>query len=336
MTSDPTNLCDNEAVWVPQIASFWRRTGAAAVDALLLGAIGACLGLLWFDSLAALGRMGRFVGGAIALAYFGTLNSRIGEGQTLGKRLLKIRVTDAHGAVISLSRSACRATIFLLPFALNGTTVPTGEYEQLAGIALSILIVGVGVATAYLYCCNGRTRQSVHDLVVGTFVRDAESASEIHKQMWKPHLAIASGLGVVVLGVVGMPYTSDQPEFSQQLVGARRLLQSAVPDAHVSMWRGRTKMMTGVARQNSGRLMQVNVEMRVKPENFERLADDIAMAMFRSPDGVGDVEQVLIVVSYGYDIMIAHARTTKAFAHSSEEWLKRLKMVESRSAVSPV
>lgn len=154
MTSNPTNPCDNKEVQAPQIATFWQRIGAAVVDAFLLGAIGACLGFLWFDQLAALGRMGRFIGGAIALVYFGTLNSKIGQGQTLGKRLVKIRVTDAKGALVSLPRSAFRATILLLPAILNGIPLPAGEYEQLVGIALSIWILGVSVATVYLWCIS--------------------------------------------------------------------------------------------------------------------------------------------------------------------------------------
>ena len=238
MTSNPENPCDDEDKLAPRIATFWRRIGAAVVDASLLGAIGACLGFLWFDQLAALGRTGRFIGGAIALVYFGTLNSRIGQGQTLGKRLLKIRVTDAKAALVSLPRSAFRATILLLPVALNGMPVPAGEHEQLWGIVLSILIFGVSVAGVYLYSCNRRTRQSIHDLAGGTFVRNAESTSEIHEEIWKPHFAIAGGLCLAVLGVVLMPYTSEQPEFMQQLVEVRRVVQSAVPDADVSVQGG--------------------------------------------------------------------------------------------------
>ena len=73
----------------------------------------------------------------------------------------------------------------------------------------------------------------------------------------------------------------------------------------------------------------------VKPEDFEMVADQIAMAMFKSLSGVRDVGQVSIVISYGYDIMISHVRTTKTFAHSHREWLKRLKRVEPISAGSP-
>ena len=71
-------------------------------------------------------------------------------------------------------------------------------------------------------------------------------------------------------------------------------------------------------------------------ENFEIVADQIAMAMFKSLSGVRDVGQVSIVISYGYDIMISHVRTTKAFVHSPGEWLKRLRIDEPTSAAPQV
>lgn len=329
-------MSDGQETHTPQIATFWRRTGANVVDVCLLGVIGACLGLLWFDQLAALGRMGRVVGLTIALMYFGILNSRIGQGQTLGKRLLKIRVTDDTGAPIGLHRSVFRATILLVPFALNGTALPPGPYEQFIGIALSILIFGLGAANAYLYCCNRRTGQALHDLAVGTFVRTAENDSDIHAEMWKPHLAIAAVLSAIVLGVVLLPYRSVSPDLLPPLAEARRLAQLVVPDAHISVWRQYSKAVSTGRGQTSASWFQVDVEVPVEPEDFEALADRIALAMFEASSGVDDVGQVVIVVSYGYDIMISHVRTTKVFAHTPQDWIKRLKLNESNGAVPPV
>ena len=214
--------------------------------------------------------------------------------------------------------------------------MPVGEHEQLWGIVLSILIFGVSVAGVYLYSCNRRTRQSIHDLAGGTFVRNAESTSEIHEEIWKPHFAIAGGLCLAVLGVVLMPYTSEQPEFMKQLVEVRRVVQSAVPDADVSVQGGTTKASASTIGQTATSRIVIGVSMWVKPENFEIVADQIAMAMFKSLSGVRDVGQVSIVISYGYDIMISHVRTTKAFVHSPGEWLKRLRIDEPTSAAPQV
>ena len=65
-----------------------------------------------FDRLAALGSLGRLIGGAIALAYFALMNSELGGGQTFGKRLVKIRVVQANGTPVAClarfsERSCC-------------------------------------------------------------------------------------------------------------------------------------------------------------------------------------------------------------------------------------
>jgi uncharacterized RDD family membrane protein YckC len=52
-----------------------------------------------------MGAYARLIGFAIALAYFGICKSRIGGGQTLGKRWLDVRVVDAHDQLLSLPRS---------------------------------------------------------------------------------------------------------------------------------------------------------------------------------------------------------------------------------------
>jgi uncharacterized RDD family membrane protein YckC len=79
------------------ISGFWRRLLAFIFDGVLLGLVGVILGLLLFDSLARLGGWGRLIGFCHALVYFGVLNSAIGGGQTIGKRIMKIQVVDRTG-----------------------------------------------------------------------------------------------------------------------------------------------------------------------------------------------------------------------------------------------
>ena len=133
------------------IAGFWRRIGAVTIDALLLGLFGAVLGLLWFDQLAALGQNGRFLGGAIAFAYLAIFNSRIGSGQTLGKRLLKIRVTDLQGSAVSFERAALRSLILLVPGILNGMSFSEASGGFIVQAVQVLCVFGLGGALAYLY-----------------------------------------------------------------------------------------------------------------------------------------------------------------------------------------
>jgi len=90
------------------IAGLWRRLAALVIDGLTLGVPALLLGLTLFHWASSLGRAGRLIGFVVALLYFGVLNSRFGGGQTLGKRLLGIRVADRAGAPLSPMRSFLR------------------------------------------------------------------------------------------------------------------------------------------------------------------------------------------------------------------------------------
>ena len=87
------------------VAGFWRRPIAFLIDYLIVGLIGMLLGMLFYDWLVSLGPLARFIGLAIALAYFGVLNSEIGHGQTVAKRLLRIKVVGVDNECSGLGAS---------------------------------------------------------------------------------------------------------------------------------------------------------------------------------------------------------------------------------------
>ena len=82
---------------------------ALAVDSILLCVVGYALALVFGDQFAQMGNhmdtWGHLVGFAVVLIYFGVLNSHIGKGKTLGKRLMRIRVVGENGRYLTLSRS---------------------------------------------------------------------------------------------------------------------------------------------------------------------------------------------------------------------------------------
>lgn len=105
-----------------------------------------------------------------AWLYF-MLSDHSAAGATVGKRLLRLRVTtETHGPV-SLARALLRTAVKLLPwelahifgFALAGVV---GPGVQNAGLIAANLLVVVYLVVLLLY----RGRRSVHDLVVKTQV----------------------------------------------------------------------------------------------------------------------------------------------------------------------
>jgi uncharacterized RDD family membrane protein YckC len=87
------------------VCALWRRSLAFAVDGLLLALLGSAIGVILFNKLSDLGPWGRLVGFLIDLPYFALLESNLGDGHTIGRRLLSLRVVKAQGTNLSLSLS---------------------------------------------------------------------------------------------------------------------------------------------------------------------------------------------------------------------------------------
>ncbi len=105
----------------------------------------------------------------LGIAYFTILNSNVGGGQTLGKRALKIQVVNTEGELLEPKSALLRYLVFQFPSFLV-------VYAQNTAFGQTILIPLFFVAfwyifvIIYLFIFNIETRQTVHDLVVGTFV----------------------------------------------------------------------------------------------------------------------------------------------------------------------
>jgi len=153
------------------ISGFWRRLFAFVLDNLVLGVVGVGICFAFSKYIMQMGYWGRLIGFGIVLCYFGSLNSCIGRGQSLGKRLLGIRVVGQDGKCIPLARSLIRSSVLFIPYMLNGVMLPASiTMQPLAALLLALAVFALGIGIIYLYIFNWKTRQSVHDLVAGSFV----------------------------------------------------------------------------------------------------------------------------------------------------------------------
>jgi uncharacterized RDD family membrane protein YckC len=114
------------------------------------------------------------IGFLIGLLYFGTLNSYLGKGQTVGKKLFKLKVVDTNNQCLSLPKSMLRSIILLTPFFANFLFFVPGvnnlpNINSLV-IFVSSIFAALGTSIFYLYIFNRTTRQSLHDLAVSSFV----------------------------------------------------------------------------------------------------------------------------------------------------------------------
>ncbi|MCJ7932893.1 MAG: RDD family protein [Chryseobacterium sp.] len=183
------------------LSRFWTRIWALLIDSIILGIFGFILTALFKNFFISLGSEGKLIGWFIALAYFSLLNSTLNKGQTIGKKMMNIQVVDCTGQFISLKTSFIRALIFTAPFFLNGYKIPGLTPFSVLTIIQSILIMTLGIGIIVFYIANKETRQSVHDLVAGTYVVQnyRNSMAKLMLPINKRSFYITGGLIVIII-----------------------------------------------------------------------------------------------------------------------------------------
>lgn len=299
------------------IAGFWYRVGAFLLDGLALGLFGFLLGLVFFEQFARLGSWGRLLGFGISLAYFGILNSRIGRGQSLGKRALNIEVVDRDGAHIGFGRSCLRYTVLGTPFFLNGVVSDPGTL----GYTLGLVIFLGGTAILYLIVFNRRTRQSLHDLLCDTYVvKTGGGGAVLAPPVWRGHYVAVAVLCVVILGgTFAVVRLMDSPAFSGLFAVQQKIHATGVyVPASVMVGKSFSKSVGG----NSSETHYVSVTVRMKRRPTNHIADATRVAAIVLSEFPTAREKDVIVVSivYGYDIGIARSWLSQSFRYAPADW----------------
>ena len=307
------------------VAGLWRRLFAFCLDGLFLGAFGACIGLVAYDRLVALGDWGRAVGFAIALIYFGAMDSKLSGGQTLGKRILGVKVVTANGAPLSVGASTLRATIFCVPYFLNGAFIDGGV---ITSWLLAFLVFGVGLSIAYLLLFNRRTRQSLHDLAVGAYVVSDKGGSPLREsqQIWPGHLG---AVGLILAVALVLPYFAQRLASSIPFVGLSSVQQALQQDPdvrHASAVIGVSKYFGKDHDAATTHVFSSNIVLSRRVTDIDALANRLARIILGHDPSAEKEDEIAIFVTYGYDIGIASASQSRSFIFSPEQWRNRLSL----------
>ena len=298
----------------PCAAGFWRRSAAFIIDATLLGVVGALAGWALFDLFARMGGYGRALGFVVALAYFGAMNSTLFAGQTLGKRLLGVRVVGRSGAPLSLPQSLLRYTILGVPFFLNGAPLDAKVVFSPLAYGASLLIFGGLSSILYLYVFNRRGRRSLHDLAVGSSVVTARGpiaslAPVIPAPVWRGHLVV---VGVFLIAAAAVPAITGrlaQGEHFRDLLSAYEAV-NAEPGVQHAQLSHNTAFRSGSPDVESV-VAQVNLmERRIEDGAFAEHIAGIIFAKDRKAPGMSSIDVTLV---YGYDLGIASAWRWKSY-----------------------
>jgi uncharacterized RDD family membrane protein YckC len=137
-----------------QLADFWPRLGAFAIDFAILFVANAIISLIFRPMGSGGGFLGSLLQLVVDLGYWTYFFSEAGQGQTLGMRVLGVRVVKSDGSQLSYGRALGRAAM----------------------IAISLAICLIPAIVSLFMAGLSQRRQAIHDLVSDTLVVNAARA----------------------------------------------------------------------------------------------------------------------------------------------------------------
>lgn len=319
-------------VYKNNIAGFWRRAVAFVIDLLLLALLCYVCGFVFISYLAKIGLfLNHAIGYLIALLYFGVLESGVGGGKTIGKKILKIKVVQANYAFLSLKRSLLRAALFWAPSLLNGVFLPL-NIPKLVGITYLIVSIGIifvlGGAQFYFYIFNQKTRQAVHDLVVGSYVINDKCDRNIAlPKIWVGHFIIYPAilcLLTISISVAGLiewhniagPLASlnkDQDEL--QLISDKIQKLPGVNIVNVSAgisYNSKEKMQHKV--------LAINIVKNSALVESQKDVLNIIQLVLDNYKNINSYDYIFIKEGYGFDLIFASFYFWSKFTKTVKEW----------------
>jgi uncharacterized RDD family membrane protein YckC len=314
------------------IGSLWRRFLAFMIDGLILYFVGRGLGAAFFDALSRIGPWGHLVGFCIALLYFAFLDSDVGNGQTVGKRLLQLRVLDAQGYTISIAKSVARYSLFAIPHFLNGLRLPETRTSWIASYLIFAVVLGIGGSTVYLLIFNRNTRQGLHDLAVGSYVVRAVGTGQVKTEPigdmhWRVLRWLLLLLILLSISAGFVNYESEKSGHVWQRRADAILVEQldGVQAARVENWRP-FEWFSFFTRNPlaSESALVITVWRTDKMGGQETFADQVAWLVLRNDPGVQKRDLLWLKVGRGYNLGIASHDNLQTFTHSPAEWRQHL------------
>ena len=285
-------------------------------DTIILAIFGLLLGELFFDKLVQLGSYGRLLGFVIATIYFGVLDSKLANGQSCGKRIFKIQVVNKNGELISLKNSLLRAALLSGVICSNGVNV---NNFTLFNFVIIFFIFSLFVGMIYFYIFNTRTRQSIHDLICGTYVyKVAEKGTPITINVARVHYFVYLLLILVGIGGIYWVKGSFNNEF-QKLNNICNELKTI---------NGINNTQVDLIYSKNGQRLQVSTYILNKAMPRDEILDTIVRRVLEKYPEAYKLQQLDIEFNYGYNIGIVTRSKCYNESDSISGWKKRLHITQ--------
>ena len=289
------------------------------IDSIVLGVFGFLMGLTIQDYLVRIGSYGLLIGLIITIGYQTICNSKIANGQTIGKRVMDIHVVDINGNNIGIGKSFLRAFILSFPYFTFNLSIPGLSDTSLISLIKTFILFSIVMGVVVIYIFNRQTRQSLHDLVVDTFVAttvENENLAPIPSVTKTPFL-VFGGLLVLGLGLSVYAANWSTPELKN---GWNIYTKVAAIDGVLSAGINEN---TNYINNSKTRTYSANLWVEVLPnDNLEedKMVREAVQIILRDVPDIHNFDIIVIALNRGFNIGIASKNSTRTLVYSPAKW----------------
>lgn len=319
----------------------FKRFFAFVIDAFLLGATTTLLSLIFRSVLLSLGENLWYIGFIIAAIYFIWFNSKNGKGQTIGMRVLKLKLVDQNKKVISIKQASIRYIVlsFVIFSSGMGQSVSSSvDSNNLIFLSIFSLIQFFIFYTIIIALVINKEHYGLHDYISNSYVIDTKQKDEDLlikpiKQVFseqKIRLIIFTIIFIILaLGIVTLPYSMRSNIAAnlnfQEMQNLKILLDDTEYISNTSI---QTQLSNNLNNENASTKnlvisVAVNYDIYIDNDKSQKLFNDLKESITSNFQPINEYNNLIIVQRTGYNLGISN------FYMSKQETFEFTKEIEN-------
>jgi uncharacterized RDD family membrane protein YckC len=297
-------------------AGFWGRLLALGLDYIFLAIPLFAFSYIFYDFVMTLGNIGRVIGLMIGIPYFGILNSGYGNGQTLGKRILKIRVLNMNGQPIPVLRSIFRSSFFLIPLSLNGLDFKVSDMKPILMVPLGIVVFGGIISVSYYFILNIWNRRCLHDYLFDSIVVKEFDHFSMPRQAPK---GLHFGLSAILIGIaISFVYFNTRPVSKEFLKNAQTIQESVMSFKEIRY--ANPSFVNSDFNGQKSTSVNIVVYPLTSKEDIEKILPAIYHKVKTDAPFVAKYDSLGFIIITGYDLIFARFSAKKNVFKAISDW----------------
>lgn len=303
-----------------KFASRKKRLFGFIIDIFIIGLFGYLSGLIFEGFYIQIGNYGKIVGFLITWLYFSIFDSKIFNGQSIGKKICKIKVVNKTNDTLTIKESSLRSLIYSLTVLLNGASFKNMKYFPVI-ILIGIILFSIYVLEVYLFIFNKPSKQTLHDLLSKSYVVNIESDKVIDIPQNIKVIRFAFFIPLIIAILTISINVLMKNTFSYKMLPLIDNIQNQLPLRNTTINNGMTKSI-GPTDNSEFKYIYLTCIKLNQNDFSDELAVKVAEIVINSQLSVRDGESLIIQINSGYDIGISNKYKNIKYNKPVIDWQK--------------